>query len=144
MPVLRDGALAVVAVLTLVTSDKPTATWMSEQALQSAFAGQAIDGHYSNGKAFTESYGRDGRIEYREPGLTHRGHWSVQAGAFCTIYDSDPTGGCYRVRQVGANCYEFYFVARTEIEATRPGPPSWTARGWLNSQPATCKDGATV
>jgi hypothetical protein len=117
---------------------------MSEPALRAAFGGQSIDGHYANGKTFTESYGNDGRIEYREHGLTHRGRWSVEAGTFCTIYDTDPTGGCYRVRQVGGNCFEFYFVARTEAEALRPGVPSWTARAWLKGSPSSCKDGATV
>ena len=42
------------------------------------------------------------------------GHWSVASGTFCTIYDDDPTGGCFRVQKTGANCFEFYFVARTE------------------------------
>ena len=45
------------------------------------------------------------------------GRWSISEGTLCTIYDNDPTGGCFRVLKTGSNCFEFYFVARNEYEA---------------------------
>jgi len=120
--------------------------WMDEGAMRAAFAGKSIQGHYASGKAFTETYLADGSIDYREKGIEYRGHWSLQAGSFCTIYHSDPTGGCYRVRQVSENCYEFYFVTRTEIQAAERdfGRPTWTARAAVADRDATCTDRPSV
>lgn len=113
--------------------------------MQAAFGGKTIDGHYADGVTFTESYAADGRIDYRERGRDMTGRWSVRAGTFCTIYDTAPTGGCYRVVRKGANCFEFYFVARDEkIAESRPGQPSWTAQAWVKGQHATCKEEPTV
>jgi len=106
-----------------------------------------IDGRYASGKAFTERYAADGRLSYTEPGLALGGHWSVTEGTLCTIYDYDATGGCYRVARVDANCYEFYFVSRTEAAAPGPpggGKPSWTARGALQGKPSACRDAPSV
>ena len=119
--------------------------FMSEADMQGAFGGKAIDGHYADGVTFSETYGPDGRIDYREKGRNMSGHWSLRAGTFCTIYDTSPTGGCYRVVRKGANCFEFYFVARDEaIAERRPGLPSWTAQAWVKGQHATCKEEPTV
>jgi hypothetical protein len=123
-----------------------TSSWMDEPALKSAFAGKTIQGNYASGKAFTETYRADGSIDYRENNLNYVGHWSVQEGTFCTIYHSDPTGGCYQVRQVSANCYEFYFVTRTEAEAAGKdlGRPSWTARAAVSDRDPTCNEKPSV
>jgi hypothetical protein len=119
---------------------------MDETAMKSAFAGKTIQGNYASGKAFTETYRADGSIDYSENNLEYRGHWSLQSGSFCTIYHSDPTGGCYQVRQVSANCYEFYFVTRTEAQAAEKdlGRPSWTARAAVSDRDATCNDKPSV
>ena len=81
-----------------------------------------------------------------EPGVTLGGHWSVTEGTLCTIYDGDPSGGCYRVALVDTNCYEFYFVSRTEAAAPGPpaGKPAWTARGALQGKPSACRDQPSV
>lgn len=138
--------LAIVAVLAgLASSASAAEVWMADGDLTAAFKGVTIDGHYASGKTFTERYGSDGRLEYQERDRHTRGRWSVELGAFCTIYDQDSTGGCYRVKRVGRNCFEFYFIARTEEQARRdPNAPSWTARGWRNGEAATCADGASV
>lgn len=120
-------------------------TWMSEADILARFKGAEIDGHYANGRTFSENYRADGRLDYQERDRTNGGRWSVEAGAFCTIYDRDPTGGCFRVKKVGQNCFEFYFIARTEAQLRRdPIEPSWTARGWVRTEAATCTDGANV
>lgn len=116
--------------------------WMSESELNLAFSGKTIDGHYADGGTFVETYGGDGRIAYKDERRSQVGHWSVRAGTFCTIYDIDPTGGCFRVHKVSDNCFEFYFAARTEEQAQerRTDKPSWTARAWIKDTPSTCTD----
>ncbi|MFN3868919.1 MAG: hypothetical protein ACK4MF_07640 [Hyphomicrobiaceae bacterium] len=146
MTMIRRPAFA--AALALAVAAAPAFAldeWMSEADLSAAFAGVTLEGKYGDGRAFNERYGNDGRVEYREAGQTTGGHWSVQAGTFCTIYDGDATGGCFRVKKVSGNCYEFYFVARTEAEAWREHrKPDWTARGSVVGKPGVCADQSTV
>ena len=115
--------------------------WMSEPELKAALEGQAVEGEYPSGRPFKERYEAGGRVAYEDDLRSSGGHWSIESGTFCTIYDNDPTGGCFRVRKVGSNCFEFYFVARTEEEARKdPQEPDWTARAWIEDREATCKD----
>ncbi|MGQ0671647.1 MAG: hypothetical protein ACT4N2_02035 [Hyphomicrobium sp.] len=123
---------------------KPGTLWMNEDELRTTFGGQSIDGHYQNGSTFSETYQSSGRVAYRDERRETGGRWSIVDGAFCTIYDDDPTGGCFRVMRSGDNCYEFYFVARTEEEARTPRNPDWSARGWLSTGASTCTEGANV
>ena len=142
-PAISALALALAA---LILPARALESWMDEAAIRTTFAGKTIQGLYANGRAFTETYEPGGAIAYSEKDVAYQGHWSLQAGTFCTIYDSDPTGGCYSVRQVGDNCYEFYFVARTEEEAATqgPGPARWTARAAVSDRDATCSDKPAV
>lgn len=119
--------------------------WLDDAELQ-RFKDATLDGRYANGKHFTEHYGSDGRLNYVEAAMTLRGHWSITQGTLCTIYDFDETGGCYRVARVDTNCYEFYFVSRTEQAAPGPGDgkPRWTARGAIQGQPSACQDEPAV
>jgi hypothetical protein len=119
--------------------------WLNDSELQ-RFSNATIDGRYANGKPFTEHYGSSGRLNYVERGMTLGGHWSIVQGTLCTIYDFDETGGCYRVMRVDTNCYEFYFVSRTEqaVPAPEGGKPRWTARGAVQGQPSACKDEPSV
>jgi len=120
--------------------------WLDDGEILNQFKNGTIDGRYVSGKAFTERYAADGRVTYQEPGMTLGGHWSVIEGTLCTIYDGDASGGCYRVVRVGSNCYEFYFVSRTEEAAPGPsdGKPAWTARGALQGQASSCNDQPSV
>ncbi|MDX2257788.1 MAG: hypothetical protein NW205_02620 [Hyphomicrobiaceae bacterium] len=135
-----------VAALMFASPSLAAPTWMTEQDIASAFSGVTIDGEYADGRRFTERYNKDKSLNYQEGPMEIDGYWSVTAGTFCTIYADDATGGCYRVTRVGQNCYEFYFVTRTEEEAaSRPSDkPSWTARGWHQGEPASCREGASV
>lgn len=120
--------------------------WLDGGEILNRFSDQTIDGRYASGKAFTERYAADGRVTYREPGMSLAGRWSVTEGTLCTIYDGDASGGCYRVARVDSNCYEFYFVSRTEAAAPGPadGKPAWTARGALQGQASSCHDQPSV
>lgn len=116
--------------------------WMQDAEIHAAFAGHTIEGYYADKRGFSERYDADGRLEYVEPYLQSVGRWSVRANAFCTIYDRDPTGGCYRVERLGANCFAFYFISRSERQAERDplDRPMWTARGWRRDEPSTCEE----
>lgn len=119
--------------------------WMSDAELTATFGGRSIAGEYENGDRFEETYAESGAVTYRDARRTSGGQWSVRAGTFCTIYDNDASGGCYRVRQPSKNCFEFHFVARTVSEAEEaPRKPDWTARGWFPDSPTTCVDGESV
>ena len=121
-------------------------TWLSGAEIETLLKGRTLDGMYASGRRFTESYLESGGLTYTEDGVTLNGHWSVRSGTLCTIYDTDPTGGCFRVAPMGANCFEFYFVARSEEAAPgRPGgKPDWTARGAVEGKAEPCTEGANV
>lgn len=136
--------LAVASLVLAPASARTGGPWMTDNELRTTFGGQSIDGHYQNGSTFSETYQSSGRVSYRDERRETGGRWTIIEGTFCTIYDDDPTGGCFRVMRSGENCYEFYFVARTEDEARTPRSPDWSARGWLSTSSATCTDGANV
>ncbi|MGD9668631.1 MAG: hypothetical protein AB7U75_06185 [Hyphomicrobiaceae bacterium] len=140
-------ALSVACVALVATTLPPKRThagegpWMSEDEMHATFTGVTLEGKYGSGRPFSEIYQKDGSLEYREAANLISGKWSVQAGTFCTIYDNDPSGGCYRVKKVGGNCYEFYFVARTEQQVQAdPKRPAWTARGSVVGKPGICAE----
>jgi hypothetical protein len=143
---LTTFVLALIALVAAAAANDEPTRWLPGRDIAQALGGKTLEGRYANGRAFTERYLDGGRIEYFDNGATLGGRWSIQAGTLCTIYDTDPAGGCFRVSRSGTNCFEFYFVARTEDAA--PGPqgsqPSWTARGSVSGEPNTCHDGANV
>ena len=102
--VLLAGFVAVVAGLAAgpVCAVQSKPVWLSGAEIIQQFKDATIDGRYASGKAFTERYAVGGRVTYKEPGVTLGGHWSVTEGTLCTIYDGDPSGGCYRVARVEA------------------------------------------
>lgn len=120
--------------------------WLSGAQIEKALTGRTLAGIYASGRRFSESYLEGGGLEYVEDGMRLKGRWSVTAGTLCTIYDTDPTGGCFRVMSSGSNCYEFYFVARDEDQARRlkDSAPSWTARGAVEGSPEACPGDADV
>jgi len=129
------------AVALAIVVPAQAADWMTEPELKTAFSGRTIEGAYANGVKFIESYAASGSLDYAEPRRKLTGRWSTAGDTFCTIYTGDQTGGCFRVRQVSDNCFEFYFAARDEAEAeSAPAEkPSWTARAWRTDAAATCR-----
>jgi len=134
------SALPAVALLLMPVLD---GRWLDDSAIVGAFSGRTIEGQYATGLAFVESYGTDGRVDYREPARRLGGRWSVVAGTFCTIYDDDVSGGCFRVQQTSVNCFEFFIAARTEEDAAEdPDAKGWVARGWRTDFPNSCEPAA--
>lgn len=121
-------------------------TWMTGDELEATFHGVTVVGHYLDGRGFRELYAADSHLEYFEGPVESKGHWSVISNTFCTIYRGDLSGGCYRVSRKGPNCFEFYFVARTEdqVRRRREGRPGWTAQAWIQDKAQTCNDVPSV
>ena len=141
------AVLQLICFVALAASTASASQWMSHGELRKTFAGHAIEGHYADGRTFTESYRPDRRLEYIEGGRVQTGYWEIVAGTFCTIYDGAGDGGCFRVRMLSANCFEFYFQARDEKSAAdlkRRGRPSWTARAWRTGAVSTCQERPSV
>lgn len=147
---LAGGFVALVALGGLPAAaeafDDRKPKWMPASEIRATFGGHTIEGHYADKRPFTERYDADGRLEYVEPYVRSYGRWSVRADSFCTIYDRDPTGGCYRVERQGANCYAFYFISRSEQQAEHEPlvRPMWAARGWRRDEPSTCEEHGMV
>lgn len=140
---LMPAALAI-AVATCAHALFARELWLNDAEIVAEFHDATLDGTYADGRTFSEKYRPDGGIEYVEYGAAIGGYWSVTAGTLCTIYETSPSGGCFRVARVAANCFEFYFASRTE--QTAPGPdgarPRWTARGSLRGKDEACPEAA--
>lgn len=118
--------------------------WMSDADLEKTFAGKTIVGIYPSGRGFVETFDIGGRVDYRDDRRRVFGRWSVTARTFCTIYEGDASGGCFLVRRMSENCFEFYFAARSNRQDPRPEDPSWSAQAWLLDAPSTCVAGSEV
>jgi hypothetical protein len=129
-----------------VAAAETAVDWMGDDEIRKAFSGVTINGVYVDGVKFTESYGDNGRIAYRDPRKAMVGRWSVVNKSFCTLYEGFITGGCFKVSRHSANCFEFYFLTGSEGEAaTLDGSrTSWTAHGWDQAKPATCDEKPAV
>ena len=119
---------------------------MDDAALKGAFSGRSLEGVYSDATAWSEAYGADGRLFYRDRNGQSPGDWSVRNDRFCTFYPAsgELTGGCFLVARRGDNCFDFYSVG----PASEPGVSSedlrtglnWTARGWYVEAEPTCPE----
>jgi hypothetical protein len=136
-------ALAAFAVAALSAGAGSSQRWMSEEAMRAAFIGKTLDGHYVGGRAWSETYSPEGRLDYRESVRKGRGYWYFRGHVFCTFYDPgfDLNGGCWTAVQASANCYEFYVADARGSQEARPGPLHvWIARAWRKAEASTCED----
>ena len=140
------AGLAFIAGVVAAAGAVPSRTWMTEEAMRAAFVGKTLDGHYVDGLTWTETYTRNGRLDYRESFRSGRGSWHFQGNIFCTLYDPGHglNGGCWTTVQVSVNCYEFYPADWMEPDLGKdaaPGPlREWIARAWRQGEPSSCDD----
>jgi hypothetical protein len=142
------AALSLLACAAATASARPDRAWMTEDAMRGAFIGKTLDGHYVDGKGWTETYNSDGRLDYRESARASLGYWFFRSHVFCTFYDPghNINGGCFTALQTSANCYEFYLAGLTEREAEEAPDPltRWVARASRRGEPSTCEPRPTV
>jgi hypothetical protein len=140
----RIAAAALAGFAAIATQASAAEFWMTGDELRQTFSAAVIEGQYVDGRTFREQYAAGGSLDYKESSQVRNwsGRWSIVRGRFCTIYDNFGTGGCFRVRRVSFNCFEFFFDTRTVEEARRStlSRPTWTARAWRVDQPATCEE----
>jgi hypothetical protein len=127
--------------------------WMTEEGMRTAFIGKTLDGHYGNGITWTETYGADGQLDYREATRRAVGRWYFRGHVFCTFYDTGQNqvslnGGCWTAIKTSANCYEFYLAGMNREPPYEDGPlgmdQRWNAQGWRQGEPSTCDERPAV
>ncbi len=109
-------------------------------AIIKTFEGKAVSGVYSDGSPVKETYKLGGGIDYWDSIRSSTGTWSVVNNLFCTFYNNtEMSGGCFRVEQVSANCFDYYALASSTEEALKPSDkPRYTARAHIEGAPDTC------
>jgi hypothetical protein len=110
------------------------------------FDGKAVTGVYADGTPVRESYDTGGGMNYWDPSRVTTGTWSVVNNQLCTFYnDPEMSGGCFRVEQVSANCFDYLVAATSTAEALAPSDqPRYTARASIDGIPETCPDELSV
>jgi hypothetical protein len=129
----RFAALAGAIVFALAPVAAEAGKRLGEQEIAKALTGVTLDGIYSDGSYFTETYHEDGTIRYWDAVAADSGEWSIKNGQFCTFYEGQQ-GACFTVEEDGANCFTFY----EKDEKTGAIPTAWTSRGWNRESPPTC------
>jgi hypothetical protein len=122
--------LALLAILPVEATH--AAQWLKANDITYVFVGRDIAGIYRNGATFTETYRSIGKIAYKDAESAASGTWTQKEDQFCTTYDGLP-GGCYRIRMLSPNCYEYWLVGADGTTAN-----DWIARGWQVKYPPTC------
>jgi hypothetical protein len=141
------AALAVFCLPAYATEAQKKPVVLDGPAIIKALEGKTLVGHYADGTPVKESYAVGGAIpDYWDKYQTSSGKWSVVNNLLCTFYDNTAmSGGCFRVEQVSANCFDYYVLAGSEAEALAPGEkPRYTARAHIDGLPDTCPDELSV
>jgi hypothetical protein len=113
--------------------------WLNERDMQKAFSGKTVAGRYVTDVPFTETYWKDGSIDYADSFSADKGNWRATGHGFCTFYVS-MNGGCFAVKKSGDNCFEFYILEDQDSGADNAGqPPRFVAQGWYPGKPPTCQ-----
>jgi hypothetical protein len=141
--------LAALAMLTLPAeaTDKPKAPFaLDGTSIIKLFDGKGVSGVYADGTPVKETYKTGGGIDYWDSYRTTTGTWSVVNNQLCTFYnDIEMSGGCFRVEQVSANCFDYFALATSTTEALTPSDkPRYTARASIEGIPETCPDELSV
>ena len=129
----------------------PTSTWMTEEAMRAAFIGKTLDGHYVDGLRWTETYGADGRLDYRESARNGLGPLVLPRQRLLHVLRSGlrPQRRLLDTRSRPAPIATSSILPvstkpQPEDEAA-PGPlGGWAARAWRQGEPSTCEDKPSV
>jgi hypothetical protein len=128
-------------------ADKPKApVALDGPTIIKIFDGRAVTGVYADGTPVKETYKVGGGIDYWDAFRSTTGTWSVVNNQLCTFYnDGEMSGGCFRVEQISANCFDYLALAGSTTEALTPSDkPRYTARASIDGIPETCPDELAV
>lgn len=136
------GCLAAGSSALAQAEPEPGLHWMSGSAIQSEFAGKQLAGRYPSGATWSEAIKSDGSTDYREGSNHWAGQWWIRDREFCFRYAPPGIGGCFRVIQRSANCFELYDYSRPEGSGDEPtgDRERWNGRLWHVDRPTTCEE----
>jgi hypothetical protein len=139
-------ALPLLALPALATDKPKAAMALDGPTIIKIFDGKGVTGVYADGTPVKETYKTGGGIDYWDPYRSTTGIWSVVNNQLCTFYDDgEMSGGCFRVEQVSANCFDYLALAGSTAEALAPSDkPRYTARASIDGTPETCPDELAV
>ena len=137
---ITAGLLALLTLPAQATEQPKAPVPMDGPTIIKIFEGKTATGAYADGTPVKETYKLGGDIDYWDSFRVSTGTWSVVNNLFCTFYNTaDMSGGCFRVEQVSANCFDYYALASSTDEALTPtDKPRYTARAHIEGVPDTC------
>ncbi|NOU08341.1 MAG: hypothetical protein HOO99_19375 [Hyphomicrobiaceae bacterium] len=112
------------------------ADFLDDAEIKRDVVGSDFAGHYADGRPWQEHYHVDEKLVYTEAGRSVDGYWTLKEGMFCTLYRGALSGGCWRLKRIGTNCFEFYDAGAADRGAA--ARRLWTARGWRKEMAPTC------
>jgi hypothetical protein len=145
-PIIVAAALLLQSLAANATEQPRAPVALDGPAIIKFFEGKTAIGVYSDGSPVQETYKIGGGIDYWDSARTSSGTWSVVNNLFCTFYDNSAmNGGCFRVEQVSANCFDYFVLASSTGEALFPTEkPRYTARAHIEGVADTCPDDLSV
>ena len=140
------GLLATLSLPASATETLKAPVPLDGPAIIKTFEGKTVKGAYADNTPVQETYFTGGAIDYWDAFRTSKGKWSVVNNLFCTFYDdAEMSGGCFRVEQLSANCFDYFALAGSTEEALKPTEkPRYTARAHIVGAPDTCPDELSV
>ncbi|MFV0296368.1 MAG: hypothetical protein ACK5JT_09655 [Hyphomicrobiaceae bacterium] len=120
--------------------------WMNDDEIKSQFSGRKLQGIYPSRKHWREEIFTNGTTDYTEGTKRWKGQWHVTNGSFCFRYPVPGTGGCFRVVQVSANCFELYELGTEHADTNAPPTTRdyWNGRMWHSDRKTTCEQTPSV
>ena len=119
------------------------ATPMVAADMRATFYGTTLNGEYSDGLAWSETFDRSGRSSYAQEGAKASGRIAFRGETICFVYDGGFSGGCFKVWRRSINCFDFYGVDDTDrpyaTSRQRQAGTGWTARAWRTDAESTCE-----
>ena len=116
--------------------------FMSGPQIEALVRGQDFAGEFYDEKPWREAYHADNTSDYNAHGAHFAGDWHVSGQMFCTFYRGVTSGGCWYVRQVSDNCYQFFTAGvgmdEPSLDRGSEDRENWFARGSRMSAPSTC------
>jgi hypothetical protein len=133
-------AIATIFTFALLVPAGAGGPWLGQAEVRSKIIGHAMNGYYRNAEAWVDDYSANGDVKYKDDRNSWTGKWTFQGDVLCTFYNDRADGGCYLMRQVSGNCYEYVIVPSSHAGSSLPLDASddWFARGWRSGETSTC------